>query len=334
MTDADEVEFTELVDAHIDRVDLVDKAANGRRFLIAKQDAGHSLIDPATVRRLIGKAEPATEQVTMTGSPAAIAKLIHDAAVKAKYGADDRRDMADSGQAMDDGSYPVADRADLGRAIKAVGRGGADHDKIRRHIIARAKALGASAEIPDNWNADGSLKGPVEKEKNVDKATETGTETQQPADQQTTTTTTDAAAAAKDTADKGGADKGGADTGAATATEKSTTKADDDTPVSLTKKQLSDLLKDEITKATQPFKDALTRVEGELAKVMQTPQSGGPARTRTDHQTAVAKRAENLRAQISYLQQQVAVTGGDMQQGYRERLEKAEAALLELDGQP
>lgn len=330
MTDADEVEFTELVDAHIDRVDLVDKAANGRRFLIAKQDAGHSLIDPATVRRLIGKAEPVDqpEQVTMTGSPAAIAKLIHDAAVKAKYGADDRRDMADSGQAMDDGSYPVADRADLTRAIKAVGRGGADHDKIRRHIIARAKALGASAEIPDNWNADGSLKGPVEKEKNVDKATETGTETQQPADQQQTTTT-DAAAAAKDTADKGGADAG-----AATATEKSTTKADDDTPVSLTKKELSDLLQAELTKAIKPYQDKLTAVEGELAKVMQTPQSGGPARTRTDHQTAVAKRAENLRAQISYLQQQVAVTGGDMQQGYRERLEKAEAALLELDGQP
>ena len=39
-----------------------------------------------------------------------------------------------------------------------MGRGGAEHDAIRRHIITRAKALGASAEIPDDWAADGSLK--------------------------------------------------------------------------------------------------------------------------------------------------------------------------------
>ena len=60
-------------------------------------------------------------------------------------------------EAMDDGSYPVKDADDLGRAIHAVGRGGASHNAIRKHIMARAKALGLSKEIPDNWNADGSL---------------------------------------------------------------------------------------------------------------------------------------------------------------------------------
>lgn len=56
-------------------------------------------------------------------------------------------------------SYPVKDAEDLGKAIKAVGRGGADHDAIRKYIIGRAKALGLSSQIPDNWNADGSLGG-------------------------------------------------------------------------------------------------------------------------------------------------------------------------------
>jgi hypothetical protein len=65
--------------------------------------------------------------------------------------------MASAGQAMDDGSYPIADEEDLSNAIHAVGRGGADHDTIRKHIITRAAALGASSSIPDNWNADGSL---------------------------------------------------------------------------------------------------------------------------------------------------------------------------------
>lgn len=74
-----------------------------------------------------------------------------------KYSAADRRDMAKSGEAMEDGSYPIRDAEDLDNAIHAVGRGGADHDAIRRHIIKRAKALGKSDSIPDNWNADGSI---------------------------------------------------------------------------------------------------------------------------------------------------------------------------------
>ncbi|MFE2407114.1 hypothetical protein ACFXDE_02085 [Kitasatospora sp. NPDC059408] len=176
MTTPDD-EFTELRDATIPRVDLVDKAANGTRFLIAKaaEPQGRGLMDPGFVRDLIGKTagpEPDTaqEQVTVTGSPGAIAKMIHTAALrardsrddahvaKAKYDADDLKNMAADGQAMKDQSYPIADHEDLDRAIRAIGRGGADHDAIRRHVITRAKALGATSEIPDNWAADGSLK--------------------------------------------------------------------------------------------------------------------------------------------------------------------------------
>lgn len=173
----DEDELTALIDADIPRVDLVDKGANGvPRFLIAKRaDGATGLLDPDYVRDLIAKADPAPateDTVTMTGSPAAIAHLIHGAAVrpvaKAKYNADDLRRMAANGEAMRDGnSYPIADRDDLDKAIRAVGRGGADHDAIRRHVITRARSLGAESEIPDNWNADGSLKGDVTKESSM-----------------------------------------------------------------------------------------------------------------------------------------------------------------------
>lgn len=82
---------------------------------------------------------------------------------RAKYSASDKQSMLDKGQALKnangEASYPVADKEDLSNAISAVGRGGADHDAIRRYIMARAKALGLTSMIPDGWNADGSISG-------------------------------------------------------------------------------------------------------------------------------------------------------------------------------
>lgn len=84
--------------------------------------------------------------------------LTPDAEERKDYSDDDRKDMAKSGEALPDGSYPIKNKADLQNAIHAVGRGNADHSAIRKHIISRAKALGAEDMIPDNWQADGSLK--------------------------------------------------------------------------------------------------------------------------------------------------------------------------------
>lgn len=75
-----------------------------------------------------------------------------------------RREAASRGWAMDDGSYPIRPsdmhgRADLEKAIRAVGRGGGSHDAIRRHIMKRARALGLSEMIPDNWSGEGGLQG-------------------------------------------------------------------------------------------------------------------------------------------------------------------------------
>lgn len=85
--------------------------------------------------------------------------------LRAKYTADDLKGLQAKGQAMppskdgDDPSYPIADEEDLAKAIKAVGRGNADHDAIRLHIIHQAEKLGLTKMIPDNWNmTSGSMK--------------------------------------------------------------------------------------------------------------------------------------------------------------------------------
>ena len=74
----------------------------------------------------------------------------------------DRKKAAGTGEALPDGSYPITtcdgDNS-VDTAVSAVGRGSAGHNAIRKHIMKRAASLGCSAKIPDNWNADGSLKG-------------------------------------------------------------------------------------------------------------------------------------------------------------------------------
>jgi HK97 family phage prohead protease len=87
--------------------------------------------------------------------------MTYEEQVRAKYTAEQLDDMLAAGHAFKnpdgDPSYPIGDVQDLKRAIKAVGRGNADHDSIRKYVIGRAKDLGESALIPDNWNSDGSL---------------------------------------------------------------------------------------------------------------------------------------------------------------------------------
>ena len=95
-----------------------------------------------------------TQEVTVDSYEDRLAAI--EAEWRAKYNAEELKAMAGK-EAMADESYPIADQDDLEKAIKAVGRGNADHDTIRKHIIARAKALKLSKLIPDNWNADGSL---------------------------------------------------------------------------------------------------------------------------------------------------------------------------------
>ena len=72
--------------------------------------------------------------------------------VKRQFTEETRRNMADRGQAMDDGSYPIANESDLRNAIQAVGRA-KDIDAAKRHIKKRARALGLTDVLPDDWKS-------------------------------------------------------------------------------------------------------------------------------------------------------------------------------------
>ena len=76
----------------------------------------------------------------------------------ATFSAAQRRQLADTGAALPDGSYPIRNRADLDNAIQAVGRGTAPHAAIRAHIVKRAKALGLTDALPASWSGRSARK--------------------------------------------------------------------------------------------------------------------------------------------------------------------------------
>ena len=70
------------------------------------------------------------------------------------YSPEQRKKMAKDGSAMPDGSFPIADCADLKNAIQAIGRA-SDPDAAKRHIKKRKRALGCDdVELPDNWSTE------------------------------------------------------------------------------------------------------------------------------------------------------------------------------------
>lgn len=75
---------------------------------------------------------------------------------KRDYSTAARRRMAESGEAMPDGSFPIANRADLRNAIQSVGRA-SNYEAARRHIISRARALNAEDMLPEDWKSNKSM---------------------------------------------------------------------------------------------------------------------------------------------------------------------------------
>lgn len=52
---------------------------------------------------------------------------------------------------MKDGSYPIVTIKDLKNAIQAFGRTGKNKEATKAHIKKRARALGKTDLLPDNW---------------------------------------------------------------------------------------------------------------------------------------------------------------------------------------
>ena len=70
--------------------------------------------------------------------------------LKRMYSREQREEMAENGDALPDGSFPIADEADLRNAIQAYGRA-ADKEAAKGHIMKRAEELGLEDMIPDDW---------------------------------------------------------------------------------------------------------------------------------------------------------------------------------------
>jgi DNA-binding ferritin-like protein len=65
-----------------------------------------------------------------------------------------RKELAKSGEALPDGSFPIRNVAELKKAIQAYGRANdEDRAKVRRHIMKRARALRKHELIPEKWLA-------------------------------------------------------------------------------------------------------------------------------------------------------------------------------------
>ena len=76
--------------------------------------------------------------------------LVHGSDDAREFSGKERKKAAGSGAALKDGSFPIKTTADLKNAIAAYGRA-KDKAKAKAHIIARAKALGATNLLPEGW---------------------------------------------------------------------------------------------------------------------------------------------------------------------------------------
>lgn len=79
---------------------------------------------------------------------------------KRDFSDDARKQLAKDGNAMPDGSFPIENKGDLENAIKAHGRA-KDKAAVQKHIVARAKDLKLTDELPDDWK--GSTKKAMKK---------------------------------------------------------------------------------------------------------------------------------------------------------------------------
>ncbi len=67
------------------------------------------------------------------------------------YSAEERRRMARTGEAMPDGSFPIANCTDARNAIQAQGRGSAPQARITSHIRKRVRSLSCTGDIFDPY---------------------------------------------------------------------------------------------------------------------------------------------------------------------------------------
>jgi HK97 family phage prohead protease len=141
-------------------ISVVDRPANPEAVIDAwKADAEtpfYKAMTAAIEKEAVG------ELASMVNAGAVSPTVLLELA-KRKFSEKERQDAADAGEALPDGSFPIKNVSDLKNAIKAFGRA-KDKKAAKAHIIERAKKLGATDELPDDWKPSG-------KEEKADAAT-------------------------------------------------------------------------------------------------------------------------------------------------------------------
>lgn len=68
----------------------------------------------------------------------------------------ERKDLAEKGEAMPNGKYPIRNSQDLKDAIRLVGASDMPESKVKAWIKKRAKELNLEKELPESWDISGS----------------------------------------------------------------------------------------------------------------------------------------------------------------------------------
>jgi hypothetical protein len=114
----------------------------------AVQKAIPGIMSKFRIGELSGVNRPA-----QTGARAVFMKRddgMFDPVIKRDFTDDQRKELAGRGLALPDGSFPIESEADLHNAIRAIGRA-KDEAKAKAHIVSRAKSMGLSSALPENW---------------------------------------------------------------------------------------------------------------------------------------------------------------------------------------
>lgn len=73
-----------------------------------------------------------------------------EAYLKRDFSGDKRKELASTGAALPDGSFPIETRGDVKNAVQAFGRA-KNRAKAKAHIITRARSLDATSLLPAEW---------------------------------------------------------------------------------------------------------------------------------------------------------------------------------------
>ncbi len=150
--DAENVAIKELADRDIEgsiSSVMVDVFGNEDVYVVEIEAADEKSYDffVSVNGKVLGYDEYELETEAELSEEEEIKALEAELSIKRMYSREQRQQMAENGDALPDGSFPIADQADLENAIVALPRA-KDQAAAKAHIMKRAKELGLEDMLP------------------------------------------------------------------------------------------------------------------------------------------------------------------------------------------